>query len=102
MAYSLTADSIIQTLRKLMAIHGPIRHLRCDNGTNFVGANRELAKSVESIQSPELKDFVLKNNCDIEFRMNPPSASHMGDAWERLIGVVRSVLNASLTAIVQG
>ena len=96
MAYSLTTDSFIQTLRKLIAIRGPIRHLRCDNGTNFVGANAELAKCVESIGSPELRAFMQNNNCDIEFQMNPPTASHMGGAWERLIGVVRSVLNAIL------
>ena len=96
MAYSLSTDSFIQTLRKFIAIRGSIRLLRCDNGTNFVGANRELARCVDAIQSPELKSFVLRHGCDLEFRMNPPGASHMGGAWERLIGVVRSVLNAIL------
>ena len=96
MAYSLTSDSFIQSLRKFIAIRGPVRLLRCDNGTNFVGANKELSKAADSIQSAELKAFITKNNCDLEFRMNPPGASHMGGAWERLIGVVRSVLNAIL------
>ena len=96
MAYSLSTDSFIQTLRKLISIRGPIRHLRCDNGTNFAGANAELMKCAEIIQSPELKNFTLSHNCDISFQMNPPSASHMGGSWERLIGVVRSVLNVIL------
>ena len=96
MAYALTTDSFIQSLRKFLAIRGPVRILRCDNGTNFVGANKELARAAESIQSPQLKEFALKNNCDLEFKMNPPGASHMGGAWERLIGVVRSVLGAIL------
>ena len=96
MAYSLSTDSFIQCLRKVMAIRGPIRLLRCDNGTNFVGANHELAWASEAMRSEQLKRFALDNNCDVRFHMNPPSASHMGGAWERLIGVVRSVLNAIL------
>ena len=55
-----------------------------------------LARSIDSIKSPELKRFVQLNQCDLEFHMNPPGESHMGGAWERLIGVVRSVLNAIL------
>ena len=96
MAYSLSADSFIQCLRKVIAIRGPIRLLRCDNGTNFVGANHELARAGEAMRSDQLRNFALDNNCDVQFHMNPPSASHMGGAWERLIGVVRSVLNAIL------
>ena len=96
MTYTLTTDSFIHSLRKFMAIRGPVRLLRCDNGTNFVGANKELSRSIEIIQSNELRNFVLTNNCDLEFCTNPPSASHMGGAWERLIRVVRSVLSAIL------
>ena len=96
MAYDLTTDAFIQALRKFMAIRGPIRLLRCDNGTNFVGANRELTRAVDSIQSDTLRRFALENDCDVEFRTNPPCASHMGGAWERLIRVVRSVLSAIL------
>ena len=96
MAYTLSTDSFIQCLRKFIAIRGPIRLLRCDNGTNFFGANHELAQSINAMRSERLRNFVLENNCDIQFQMNPPGASHMGGAWERLIGVVRSVLNAIL------
>ena len=39
-ANSLSTDSSVNALRRLMSIRGPIRLLRCDRGTNFVGANR--------------------------------------------------------------
>ena len=93
MAYALTTDAFIQSLRKFLAIRGPIRLLRCDNGTNFVGANRELTKSVAAIHCEDLKRFLLEQDSDFEFQMNPPSASHMGGAWERLIRVIRSILS---------
>ena len=96
MAYSLSTDAFIQTLRKFLAIRGPIRLLRCDNGTNFVGANKELSKSINGVRSEVLRTFLLENNCEFEFRMNPPSASHMGGAWERLIRVARSILSTLL------
>ena len=94
MAYSLTTDAFIQCLRKFLAIRGPIRLLRCDNGTNFVGASKELTKAIDGIQISGLKEFLLNNNCDLEFRWNPPGASHMGGAWERLIRVARSILSS--------
>ena len=40
---------------------------------------------------------LLKVNCDwFSFRMNVPSASHMGGVWERQIRTVRSVMSAIL------
>lgn len=41
-AYSLDTDSCINALRRFICRRGQVAHLRSDNGTNFVGANREL------------------------------------------------------------
>jgi len=38
----MTTDAFINALRCLIAIRGPIRQLRSDRGTNFVGAFKEL------------------------------------------------------------
>ena len=96
MAYSLSTDHFIQALRKFLAIRGPIRLMRCDNGTNFVGANRELTQAIDHIKIDNLRAFLLRNDCDLEFRWNPPNASHMGGAWERLIRVTRGILSSLL------
>ena len=40
--HSLEADSLIQALRHFIARCGIIRTLWSDNGTNFVGAEKEL------------------------------------------------------------
>ena len=41
----------------------------------------------------KVKEFLLKGQCDyFEFKMNPPSASHMGGVWERQIHTLRKVL----------
>ena len=43
--HSLDADSFIQVLRRFIERHGSIRTLWYDNGTNFVGAEKELWKA---------------------------------------------------------
>ena len=87
-ADSLETDAFINALRRFIAIRGPIRQLRCDRGTNFIGAKSEFEK---------VRNFLLRNNCDdFEFQLNVPSASHMGGVWERQIGTVRNVLRPLL------
>lgn len=41
-AHSLEIDCFLNALRRFIARRGPVRELRCDNGTNFVGARREM------------------------------------------------------------
>ena len=96
-ATSLSTDSFINSLRRFIAIRGPVRELRSDRGTNFVGAERELSKAVLEMDEHRIQQFLLDKGCDfISFKMNPPSASHMGGVWERQIRSVRNVLSSLL------
>ena len=92
-ATDLTTDSFINLLRRFLYIRGPILQLRCDQGTHFVGAQRELAKEAQSMDQQQIQQFLRANNCNVfEFRMNVPAASHMGGVWERQIRTVISIL----------
>ena len=42
---TLNTDSFLQALRRFVARRGPVRQIRCDNGTNFIGAKSELDKA---------------------------------------------------------
>ena len=84
----LTTDAFLNALRTLVAIRGPARQIRCDNGTNLVGAAAELAKN------RSVHDAMC-----IEFVFNPPSASHMGGVSELQIRTVRSVEQLLRTAL---
>ena len=92
-ANSLETDSFISALRRFIAIRGPLRQLRSDRGTNFVGAERELGQALNELDVEGVQRFLAEQNCDFfPFKMNPPSASHQGGVWERQIRSVRNVL----------
>ena len=94
---SLETDSFLQTLRRFICRRGPVRQLRSDQGTNFIGAKRELREALQSMDQGKISAEMLKENRDwMTFKMNPPSASHAGGVWERQIRTIRSVLSALL------
>ena len=93
---SLETDSFINCLRRFMSIRGPIRQLRSDRGTNFVGAENELKNALNELDNDRLRQYLLHENCDFDFKMNFPSSSHMGGVWERQIRSVRNVLASLL------
>ena len=92
---SLSTDAFINALRRFTSLRGSVQQLRCDQGTNFVGANRELTQALQEIDEDRVRRYFADRGCDFSF--NPPHASHMGGVWERQIRTVRSIL-ASLLA----
>lgn len=88
---SMSSSSFVNALRRFLSIRGPVKHLRSDRGTNFIGACQELKIKVDD---PEIKGYLLDQGCTWTF--NAPHSSHMGGVWERMIGVVRRILDGLL------
>ena len=94
---SLQTDSFINALRRFICRRGPVRQLRSDQGTSFIGAKREPREALQAMDQCKISSEMLKQGCGwVTFKMNPPSASHAGGVWERQIRTVRSVLTAFL------
>ena len=94
---TMDTHSFINALRRFICRRGPIRQLRSDQGTNFVGAKGELKEALKELDHDMIRSELLKENCDwFVFKMNVPSASHFGGVWERQIRTVRSVMSALL------
>ena len=61
-----------------------------DNGTNFLGAEKELRECVEKWNTLNIAAELA--NEGIKWRFNPPSAPHQGGIWERLVRSFKRVL----------
>ncbi len=95
MLNDMSTDAFINSLRCFIAIRGTARQIRCDQGTNFVGAKNELNSALQELDPERLTTFLADKQCD--FVLNAPHSSHAGGVWERQIKTVRSVLNATIT-----
>ncbi|XP_063955063.1 uncharacterized protein LOC135153986 [Lytechinus pictus] len=90
MAHSLDTDSCINAIRRFMARRGNVKEIRSDNGTNLVGAEKELKMEIRKWNQSQLHDELLQK--EVKWTFNPPGASHHGGVWERMIKTVRKVL----------
>ena len=94
-ADTLDTDSFINCLYRFMARRGEPHLIRSDNGTNFVGAERELREEMEAWNKDRIQEVMSRRG--IRWMFNPPAASHMGGGWERQIRSVRRILFTIMT-----
>ncbi len=91
LADSLTADCFINVFRRFVGRRGEVEEMWSDNGTNFVGGERELRNELKKLKKSGIEDQLAARQ--VSWHFNPPSASHFGGAWERLIRSVRKSLH---------
>ena len=94
MAYSLTTDSCIAAIGRFVARRRQIVSIRSDNGTNLVGAERQLRQEIMKLDQSRLHNTL--SHKAIDWKFNPPASSHFGGFRERLIRTVRKVLYSLL------
>ena len=89
-SHSLDTESFIMALRRFIARRGKPSTILSDNGSSFIGAERELKRAMDEWNQARIQDTLSQEN--ISWKFLPPSASHMGGAWERLVGTVKRSL----------
>ncbi|XP_043213502.1 uncharacterized protein LOC122377501 isoform X2 [Amphibalanus amphitrite] len=96
-ADSLSTDSFLCALRRFVARRGGVQSLRSDQGTNFIGAEKELKEELKKLKERdgEIREAAL--HLGIDWRFHPPHASHFGGVWERQIRTIRKILTSLLT-----
>ncbi|KAK0145154.1 hypothetical protein N1851_015945 [Merluccius polli] len=91
---AMSANSFINALRRFFAVRGPAKQIRSDCGSNFVSASRELEMDNTSPSFNNVEKYPSTESCTWVF--NPPHGSHMGGAWERMIGIACHILDCML------
>ena len=77
----MDTNSFINALRRFTARRGNPEEIRCDNGSNFRSGAKELRLAIKQWNQNQVHDFLLQRN--IKWIFNPPTALHIGGAWER-------------------
>ncbi|KAK3739937.1 hypothetical protein QZH41_015978, partial [Actinostola sp. cb2023] len=89
-SHSLDTDSYLMAMRRMMARRGRPSHIWSDNGTNFVGAEKELRDGLKRLDKERIYDQLSQDG--IQWHFNPPSSPHFGGIWERLVQSAKRAL----------
>jgi hypothetical protein len=93
-AHSMGTDSFIMVLTRSISRRGIPSDIYSDNGSNFIGAERELRSWIKSLDQSLISNKMLRQR--IQWHFTPPYASHRGGIWERIIRSIRRVLSCVL------
>lgn len=94
LSYSLDTDSFLNAFYRFVSRRGLPNIVLSDNGTNFVGAVRELKELVEALDRDKIVDSVA--NKGIEWRFIPPVAPHFGGVHEAMVKSAKKAIFAIL------
>ena len=91
-AFGLDSDSFLQCFSRFCYRRLTPELLVSDNGSNFVGAERELRNGIRRCFIYSVLSKLAKKG--VNWRFNPPGASHHGGVWECLIRSFRRIFSA--------
>ena len=92
--HSMSTDSFVDSIRRFIARRGRPEIIGSDNGTNFTSREKEIRNVILQWNQMNIHEFLVQRN--VQWIFNPPTASHMGGVWERVIRSVRKVIGALL------
>ena len=91
----MSTSTCINAIARFQARRPGLRTIYCDNGTNFVGAQSELAVAVDAWNDSGMVDKLRLEG--IEWHFGPPNASHWGGVYERLVQSAKKHLKVVLS-----
>ena len=91
----LSSDGFLAALHCFVAHCGCPETLTTDNGTNFIGAQRELKDLYDLLNAPKTRDAVDRycTTQSIEWSHTPTRSPHFGGLWEAAVKSMKLLLN---------
>ena len=90
----LDTDCCLNAIMRFIARRGKPVKVISDNGTNFVGAEKELAKCIAAWNKRQIDEHLIQQ--DIRWKFNPPAVPHFRGVWERLVWSCKKAMYAVL------
>ncbi|XP_068227672.1 uncharacterized protein [Palaemon carinicauda] len=90
----MSSSAFINAVRRFISLRGQVKIFLSNRGTNFIGAVDQRRIDSINVEDGPLRKFLY--NSGTTWIFNPPHSSHMGGAWERMIGITKRILNSML------
>ena len=90
----MTKEAFIASLHQFTALYGVPEHVYTDNGSNFIGANKELSVLRELLCSSVTQYAIhhLSFTKGLQWHFIPSRAPHFGGLWEAVVKVMKTLL----------
>ena len=90
----LTAEAFLAALTRFCARIGTPLHLITDNGSNFLGAKKELEEVQKLLNHPVTTHRLsrLSTEKGLQWHLSPPRAPHFGGLWEAGVKAMKTLL----------
>ncbi|XP_065192481.1 uncharacterized protein LOC135823566 [Sycon ciliatum] len=95
MAYGLDTESFLLAFTRFCKRRGVPAEVVSDNGTNFVGAKRELREADQALGSNEVAVSMASQG--VHWRFNPPLTPHFGGVFECVVKAAKRAMIATLS-----
>ena len=85
MAWALHTESFLNCFTRFTSRRGVPSEVTSDNGTNFVGAVKEIRDLVNQLNSDRIQQKTTHMFNKVTWHFNPPAAPHFGGVHEAMI-----------------
>ncbi|XP_068213685.1 uncharacterized protein [Palaemon carinicauda] len=90
----ISSSAFINAVRQFISLICQVKIFWSDRGANYIGAVDKLRIDSINVEDGPFRIFLYNSRTTWIF--NPPHSSHMGGAWERMIGITRRILDYML------
>ena len=94
MAVDFSTMEFLQVLRRFFALQGQPAVMLSDNGSQFVGAEKELRQMVNGLDEEEVKEFCGERG--MQWKFITPAAPHQNGCAEALVKTSKSALKKAI------
>ena len=93
-SFSMDTDSFLNAFYRMVNRQGLPEEIISDNGTNFIGAEKELRQLIEQLDKNKI--IASTANSGVKWHFNPPHAPDFGGVFETMIKSAKKAIYAIL------